>query len=130
MKLFSNIKITKRNLYETGFILLAADLFWMMVDFQLLQITLGFVLVAIGLLIPKVFCPIAWVLLAAGTVLSMFIPKILLSLVFFTVVTPVAFLRRIRGVDNLQLRAFTKDTNSVFTERNKTIEPKDIINPY
>ena len=102
----------------------------MFADFQSVQITTGFVIVAIALLTPKVFYPISWILLTTGAILSLIIPKILLALVFYLIITPVAVLRRLTGRDNLKLKCFKEDKTSVFTERNKTIEPNDIINPY
>ena len=45
-----------------------------------------------------------------GTVMS----KVVLTVIFLALVTPVAILRRIYGADSLQLKKWKKSTHSVF----------------
>jgi hypothetical protein len=61
-----------------------------------------------------------------GTVMS----KILLTIVFFFIVTPVGIIRKWLGADAMQLKKWKKDTSSVFTDRHKMYQPKDIEKPY
>tara|TARA_Y100001954_G_scaffold239612_1_gene316642 strand:- start:20057 stop:20617 length:561 start_codon:yes stop_codon:yes gene_type:complete len=61
-----------------------------------------------------------------GTVMS----KILLSLVFFVVVTPLALLRRMLGHDPMQLGKWKKDSTSVFESRDHTFTAEEIELPY
>jgi Saxitoxin biosynthesis operon protein SxtJ len=61
-----------------------------------------------------------------GTVMS----KIILTIVFLLVVTPVAMFRRVMGKDALQLKAFKAGSTSVMVERNHTFTAADISKPY
>ena len=58
------------------------------------------------------------------------VSKILLTLIFFVVVTPVGLIRRLTGADSLQLKKWKKGTDSVFVERQGAIQDKDLVNPY
>jgi hypothetical protein len=61
-----------------------------------------------------------------GTVMS----KVILTIVFVLVVTPVAVIRRMMGKDALQLKAFKAGPASVMVERNHTFTAADISKPY
>jgi len=61
-----------------------------------------------------------------GTVVS----KIILSVVFFVVVFPVALIRRMMGKDSLQLKQFKKSGSSVMKTRNHKFCSDDIVHPY
>ena len=61
-----------------------------------------------------------------GTVMS----KIILSLIFFIVVTPIALLRRALGHDPMALKKWKKGTESVFETRNHTYKPQEIEQPF
>lgn len=63
---------------------------------------------------------------ALGTVMS----KIVLSILFFALVTPLGFARRLSGADALQLKKWKKNKSSVFKVRNHTFTSADIQHPY
>lgn len=61
-----------------------------------------------------------------GTVMS----KVILTIVFVLVVTPIAVIRRMMGKDALKLKAFKAGSASVMVERNHTFTATDISKPY
>ncbi|QJB57276.1 SxtJ family membrane protein [Pseudodesulfovibrio sp. zrk46] len=61
-----------------------------------------------------------------GTVMS----KVILTLVFFVILTPLALLRRILGHDPMQLNKWKKGRNSVFFSRDHSFTPEEIERPY
>jgi hypothetical protein len=61
-----------------------------------------------------------------GSVMS----KILLSIIFFIVVLPVAFIRKVFGIDNLKLTQFKKGNKSVMYIRDHRFLRSDIEKPY
>jgi len=61
-----------------------------------------------------------------GTVVS----KIILSVVFFVIVFPVALIRKMMGKDSLQLKQFKKSGSSVMKTRNHRFSSDDIVHPY
>ena len=79
---------------------------------------------------PRLFAPIAVVWLGLSDLLGTIVSKVLLSIVFFAVVTPIAIMRRLAGKDSLKLRAFKASEDSVMLERNHTFTGTDIERPY
>lgn len=65
-----------------------------------------------------------------SSILGTIVSKILLTIVFFLIVLPIAFLRKIAGKDSLQLKKFKKNKSSVMFTRNYTFSFKDIAKPF
>jgi len=63
-------------------------------------------------------------------VLGGIVSKILLSLVFFIVLTPMGLLRKKLGFDAMRLKNWKQGDGSVFLERNKTFSAADLEKPY
>ena len=61
-----------------------------------------------------------------GTVMS----KVILSIVFFGIVTPLALLRRALGHDPMALRQWRAGSGSVFVSRDHKYTAKEIEYPY
>ena len=80
--------------------------------------------------VPRIYRPIAVVWLGFSDLLGAVVSRILLSIVFFGVVTPIGILRRLFGKDSLQLRAFKASNDSVMLERNHAFVGRDIERPY
>lgn len=95
----------------------------------------GYLLVAMGLhvlnmIVPQVYRPIAVVWLGLSDVLGAIVPRVLLAIVFFVIVTPIGVVRRWMGKDSLKLRAFKAGEDSVMLERNHTFVGEDLERPY
>jgi len=124
------INISKQNLYETGLILLLADLLCIYHNFQNFQLIIGIVVVIILLLLPNLFFPLTWILIFCGKVVNRLVSPVFLALIFYLVVTPVGIIRRLLGKDSLKLSDFKKNKTSLYSVRNKLFEREDIIHPY
>jgi hypothetical protein len=79
---------------------------------------------------PQVFRPLAVVWFGFSHLLGAVVSRVLLSVVFFVIVTPVGMWRRLTGADSLQLKAFGGGRGSVMKERNHTFVGKDLEQPY
>jgi len=55
---------------------------------------------------------------------------VLLSILFFLVITPIGVLRRLFGKDSLKLRDFKASRDSATVERNHVFTAQDIEKPY
>ena len=88
------------------------------------------VLLVVNMTVPAIFKPVGVVWLSLSHLLGSVVSKVLLSVVYFLIVTPVGVLRRLMGKDTLQLKVFKKDSASVFTERNHLYTGDDIDKPY
>ena len=84
----------------------------------------------VNMILPQIFRPIAVAWLGLSNLLGEIVPKILLSIVFFLVVTPIGILRRWAGKDALKLRSFKASQDSVMMERNHTFMGRDMQKPY
>ena len=84
----------------------------------------------IDMVVPRIFAPIAVLWFGLSHILGTVMSKVLLSILFFGLVTPVGFLRRLFGKDSLKLRAFRASEDSVMLVRNHVFTAKDIEKPY
>ncbi|AFM06231.1 hypothetical protein Fleli_3928 [Bernardetia litoralis DSM 6794] len=71
---------------------------------------------------------IAWVWLKFAGILGVINGKILLSVVFFIFLTPIAFMNKLFSKNMLQLKK--EDQNSVFVERNVKYKKEDLENIF
>jgi len=55
---------------------------------------------------------------------------VLLTLLFYLIVTPLGLVRRLAGADPLQLSAWNRNLSSTFRERTHTYIPDDLEPPY
>lgn len=90
----------------------------------------GIALLVLDMTWPSAFKPAARLWFGLSHILGTVMSKILLAVVFFTVLTPVGLLRRVMGKDPMQTRGFKKDATSVFRVRDHQFSSKDIETPY
>jgi len=91
---------------------------------------MALIVLLINMLRPQVYKPLAKWWFALSNLLSRIVPRILLGVLFYVMVTPVGLIRRVLGKDPLQLKKWKKGRESVLRERNHTLSAKDIINPF
>jgi len=77
-----------------------------------------------------VYKPVAVAWLGLSNLLGTVMPKILLAILFFAVVTPIGVLRRLLGKDTLKLRDFKASNESTLLVRNHLFVGQDIERPY
>lgn len=86
--------------------------------------------VLVLLIAPVLIYPFTFLWLNLSDLLGKFMSKILLTVIFFVFVCPVALIRKAMGKDSLKLKEFKKDNKSVLTDRNHTFTRSDLIVPY
>ncbi len=79
---------------------------------------------------PALFRPAARVWFGLSEVLGTVASKVLLSIVFFVVGTPVGLIRRVFGADSMRLREWKNGGESVFDERDHVYTAVDLERPY
>jgi len=79
---------------------------------------------------PLIFQPFARFWFALSTALGTVVSKVILTVLFFTVVLPISLVRRILGKDSMRIKSWKKGRESVFRERNHRFEAKDLAHPY
>ncbi|MBS1938724.1 MAG: hypothetical protein JSS84_13035 [Bacteroidetes bacterium] len=71
---------------------------------------------------------VAWAWLKLADLLGAFVSRVLLSVVYLLVLTPMALIQRLAGKN--PLRTVAPDGGSSFVERGHRFEPKDLEKPW
>ena len=79
---------------------------------------------------PKIFRPLAGLWFGLSHVLGTFMSKVILTVIFFVIVTPIGVIRRLMGADSLQLKKFKKGQDSVFLVRADLMHKDNLRTPY
>lgn len=93
-------------------------------------IVLAMVLLLINMTVPRVFKLIAPLWYGLAHVLGAVVSRVILTVLFFVLVTPVGLFRRLIGADAMQLKKWKAGNESVFRERNHQYTAGDIEHPY
>jgi multisubunit Na+/H+ antiporter MnhG subunit len=91
---------------------------------------IAIVLLILNMTLPKIFVPLAKIWIGFAIIVGNVVSRILLTLVFYVLVTPVGLIRRVLGADAMQLKKWKKGNASVFRERNHLFNSADIEKPY
>jgi hypothetical protein len=123
-------KIGKDQSRDTGMamVLLALLLFALTRRDWLLYAAL--VLHVVNMTVPQIYRPLAVVWLGFSHLLGLVVSKVVLTVIFYLVVTPIGTLRKLMGKDSLRLRAFRASEESAMVERNHLFVARDIETPY
>jgi hypothetical protein len=79
---------------------------------------------------PNAFRPLAVLWFGLSHLLSSVVSRVILTVVFFLIVTPIGLIRRMMGADALQLKKWKQGRDSVFVVREGHVQGKDLANPY
>jgi len=88
------------------------------------------ILHVLNMIVPRIYAPTALVWLGLSRLLGTVMSKLLLSILFFGLVTPIGVLRRLLGKDSLKLREFKSSEESAMLVRNHLFVGQDIEKPY
>lgn len=88
------------------------------------------IILVITMAAPLVFKPFAVIWLSFSGVLGSFMSKVLLTVVFILVVTPIGWFRRILGKDPMLKKKWKQGSASVFTKRDRMYTADDLEKPY
>ncbi|MDM8539944.1 hypothetical protein QUF90_02545 [Desulfococcaceae bacterium HSG9] len=87
-------------------------------------------LLVINMIWPTVFRLVARIWIGGSILLGTVVSKILLTVIYFGLVTPIGVVRRIAGADAMLLKQWQKGSLSVFKKRNYQFQAKDIEKPF
>ena len=122
--------ITKEQSKDTGMAMVLLLLLFSGAFKRETLVTIAIVALVIDMTFPRLYRPVAVLWLGLSHLLGTVVSKILLTLVFFGVVTPIGLARKLLGFDSLKLRDFKSNENWVLVIRNHTFTGKDIEKPY
>ncbi len=124
-----NIKSGMRELREFGVVIGAILIVF--ADVAMLRgkafgpyvLGIGLVFALLGLMLPAVLKPLQKVWMGLGLVLGFFVSRIILSIIFFGVITPIGLLMKLSGKDILDER-IDKSKPSYWHQRPDAARPK------
>lgn len=93
-------------------------------------VILATLLLLLCMTIPQVFAPFARIWFFAAELLATTTSRLLLTLVFLLLVTPVGIVRCLLGSDPLKIKAWRSGSKTLFTTRNHRWLPADMEKPY
>jgi multisubunit Na+/H+ antiporter MnhG subunit len=123
-------KISRDQAKDTG---MAMVLICLILSFFLkndLYIKIALVALIINMIVPTFYKYPAYVWLGLSHLLGAVVSRVLLTLIFFIIVTPVSLIRRLFGFDSLKLRKFKRGSGSVMTARGVTFSGNDLKTPF
>lgn len=117
-----NIKCEKSDLRKFGIVIgtvlliIAGLVFWKEKHLLKLPITIGIILFASGLAIPIILKPFYWVWMVFATILGWIMTRVVLSCMFYLVITPIGLVLRLFGKQFLKQQR-DASVNTYWTER-------------
>jgi hypothetical protein len=123
-------KISKDESRDTGMAMVLLFLILFMSTKRNAFLLSAVALHVVNMVVPTAYRFVAVVWLGLSHIVGSIVSRILLSLVFFLVVTPIGLLRRYTSRDALKLREFKKSDESVLLRRNHTFVAADLDRPY
>jgi len=88
------------------------------------------ILLIITMAWPQAFRPLAGLWFGLSHLLGNVVSKVILTILFFLLVTPIGLIRRWSGADALQLKKWKQGDGSVFVTREGEVGEQDLANPY
>ena len=127
---FKPSKITDKQCVDTGMAITLILLLVFIANHNKKVILPAIIVLVITMSIPFAlkYCATIWFIAThlIGTVMS----KIILTLIFFTIVTPVGLFRRLLGFDNLSLKKWNLKVDSNLTIREHKYTKEDLKHPF
>ena len=105
-----NIKSERSDLRKFGItigvilLIIAGFLFWKEKESFQILLTFGLTLCILGIAIPFILKPIYWVWMIFATILGWIMTRVILSLLFYIIFTPIGLIPRFFGKQFLELR--------------------------
>ncbi|MHC1791004.1 SxtJ family membrane protein [Solidesulfovibrio sp.] len=124
------LSATRDQARDTGMALVLVSLIVFFITREIRYVTIATGLLLLDMIAPALYKPAAKVWFGLSHVLGTVMSKVILSLAFFLVLTPMGLLRGMLGKDPMRVRQFKKDTASAFRVRDHAFTPADIEQPF
>lgn len=116
------IKSTKKELKEFGIVIgiffgiLAGISIWRGNQHYFYLLPISILLISLGFLFPNILTPIQKVWMAVAIVIGFFVSRIILSILFYFIITPLGLIIKISNPDPLDAK-INRDTKSYWIKR-------------
>ena len=111
-----NIRLAKKDLKSFGVIigiilsLFGLFLFYKQIDYFIYFVSVGLTFLSLGLIAPKILKPIYKVWMTFAVIIGWIMTRLILSVLFYSVITGIAILTRIIGKDFLNLKVNNRES--------------------
>lgn len=130
MKNKFNPDLSKKQCIETGLLLTIVSIVAGLLNTGNFFYLAAAFFALISLAFPVILYPAAIVWFGLAKILGRITSRVLLTVIFFLVLTPVGLIRKWAGKDPMGLKQFKNGNGSVFTERNHRFTPADLEHLY
>jgi polyferredoxin len=131
-----NLKSEKSDLRKFGItigtvlFIIAGFFFWKEKESFQLFLTIGIILFVTGIAIPIILKPVYWAWMVFATILGWFMTRVILSLLFYVIVTPIGLISRLFRKQFLELK-WDKSQDSYWNYReSKELERSNYENQF
>ncbi len=87
-------------------------------------------LLLINMIWPLFFKPVSRIWIGFSILIGTFMSKVVLTIIFFLMLTPVGVTRKLLGADAMQLKKWKEGTSSVFNFQQHIYQPDDLEKPF
>jgi len=121
-----NINTDKQEIRKFGFlvggVLIAISIFmlWKALSYYQLVFVIGALFILLGIFIPKILKPIYIIWMTFATILGWIMTRVILTILFYLIVTPIGLIARIFGAKFLDL-SWQSNVKSYWNRREKTV---------
>ena len=129
LSFFSTI-ITKDQAKDSGMAIVLILLLIGLITKDNIYFKLGAGVLLMDMIFPMFYYPFAILWLGISGIMGSIVSKVLLLVIYFVIVLPVALWRRLLGKDSLLLKGFKKSDESVMRSRNHVYEAADLERPF
>jgi hypothetical protein len=123
-------KATTAQARDTGMAMVLICLLFAQFGGYKALVPVAMLVLVVNMISPGVYKPLARVWFGLSHVLGTVMSKVILSLAFFVVLTPIGLVRKFTGKDSLRVACWKKGTDSVFRVRDHTFVASDIEQPF
>ena len=127
---FIPASVSSKECADTAMAMTLICLLYMLVTHSLSSLPLALVLLLLGMIWPRLYTPLAKLWLGLSLLLGSVMSRVLLTVIFFVVVTPIALVMRLFGHDSMRRKGWKKSTESTFVTRDHRFESKDLEHPF
>jgi hypothetical protein len=115
---------------DTGMALTLVGLIVFLATREIRYATIATAILLLDMIWPSFFKPLAKLWFGLSHILGTVMSKVILTLAFFLVLTPMGLLRSLLGKDPMRVRQFKQGTDSVFRVRDHTFTAADVEQPF
>jgi len=127
---FFRTPVTRAQCQDTGMAMVLIFLLLTLAFSREIYLIGAICLHVLNMIAPQLYRPVAILWLGLAHLLGAVVSRIILTIVFLVVVTPIGVIRRMMGIDTLKLKEFKKGVGSVMQERSHRYTAEDIQRPY